>query len=412
MTRPGPGAGVGAGGTGGSEAAAPTAAADVANTAEPGLPRVGVAELDECLASLRRTPAEELWRPVAVTLRPGEREEFLRVCRRHGLRVLDEFERQLEDLAVARLPGAGPAERRGFIEALVAETGDGASSGNWILLPWEDRVVHLLDQDDYFEVVTNRNRDKLTRAEQRLLRSKAVGVLGLSVGAEAAVAVAQEHLCGHIVLTDFDRLDLSNLNRMGAGVDDLGLPKTTIAARRIAKLDPYLEVTVFEDGLTPENAAAFLDGLDLLIEECDGMRVKLEVRRLARERGLNVVFAGDERGFLSVEPYGLDPDLPPFHGRIPAPQPPREEFPTAGAFFRELTNWLGGWEAISERSRRSVQRVGEDLCGYPQLASEARFAAGQVGHIARRLLLGEPVAPYLGHIDLDELVPSRRGPPI
>ena len=120
---------------------------------------------------------------------------------------------------------------------------------------------------------------------------------------------------------------------------------------------------------------------------------------------MNVVFAADERGFLSVEPYAGQPDLRPFHGRITAAQPAREAFPTPLAFFRALTEWMGGWDNISERSRRSLERVGDTLCGYPQLASEARYAAGQIGHVARRLLLGESLAPFCGNLDLAEALP-------
>jgi hypothetical protein len=258
-------------------------------------------------------------------------------------------------------------------------------------------------------VITDRNRDKLTREEQRFLRTRRVGVIGLSVGGEAAVTLAQEHLCGAIVLADFDQLDLSNLNRLGAGFDDLGRNKAVLVGRRVAKIDPYLDVTLYPEGVSLEDMDAFLDGLDLLVEECDGLGIKLEIRRRARERGLDLVFAADERGFLSVEPYGTHPELEPFHGRIAEPQGPRASYPTALAFMKDLTEWMGGWDQISERSRRSLEKLGTELCGYPQLASEARYAAGQVGHVARRLLLGERVPPFCGHLDLDRLVPGLGG---
>jgi heme-degrading monooxygenase HmoA len=73
--------------------------------------------------------------------------------------------------------------------------------------------------------------------------------------------------------------------------------------------------------------------------------------------------------------------------------------------MRALTVWLGGWDAISERSRLSLEQIGSTLRGYPQLASEARFAAGQIGHVARRLLLGERLAPFVGHLDLERWLP-------
>jgi molybdopterin/thiamine biosynthesis adenylyltransferase len=254
-------------------------------------------------------------------------------------------------------------------------------------------------------VITSRNRDKITAEEQARLRTKRVGVLGLSVGGEAAVTVAQEHLCGEIVLADFDDLALSNLNRLGAGCDELGERKIAIIARRIARIDPYLRVTVFEDGVTAANLDAFVAGLDLIVEECDAPPIKHAVRRIAHERGINLVYAADERGFLSIEPYALG-RLRPFHGRMLEPPPPRETYATARAFLKALTEWLGGWADISERSRRSLERVGETTCGYPQLASEARFAAGQIGHVARRLLLGERLAPFVGYVDLADLLPA------
>jgi hypothetical protein len=136
--------------------------------------------------------------------------------------------------------------------------------------------------------------------------------------------------------------------------------------------------------------------------------MKHAVRERARKLRLNVIFAGDERGFLSVEPYREQPELPPFHGRIEGRQPPRESFPDRLSFLKALAEWLGGWDQISERSRLSLERVGDTLVGYPQLASEARFAAGQLGHVARRLLLGEKLPPFVGHLDLEELLSDAR----
>ncbi|HJQ25179.1 MAG TPA: ThiF family adenylyltransferase [Blastocatellia bacterium] len=351
---------------------------------------------------------ESAWRAQFVRLRAGELARLTEICRQYHLRMLDTIERQLADLALVRWPAMDQADaRRRFIADRRRAHGGGEAYGNWVWLPWEAKLVHLLDEDDYFEVITNRNQDKITREEQLRLRTKRVGVVGLSVGGEAAVTVAQEHLCGEIVLADFDRLDLSNLNRLNAGFDELGVAKVKIAARRILRINPYLRVTIFEEGVTAENMQRFLDGLDLLIEECDGLQIKRDIRLLARERRLNIVYAADERGFLSVEPYQHWPDLRPFHGRAEQAQPPREAFATPLEFMRALALWLGGWDNLSERSRDSLERLGAALCGYPQLASEARYAAGQIGHVARRLLLGEPLPPFLGNFDLSELLTAR-----
>lgn len=353
------------------------------------------------------TPPASSWHPWVIRLSPEESDRFDAFCRVRHIRVIDTIDRQLMDLAAVRLPSASSGtERQRFIDEQLAAHGGRASYGNWVYLPWESKIVHLLERSAYFDVITNRNQEKITREEQLKLSAKRIGIIGLSVGGEAAVTVAQEHLCGEIVLADFDQLDLSNLNRLNSGFDELGQNKAVLIARRIARINPYLSITIFDGGVTAANLSDFLDGLDLLIEECDDLQIKRDIRLLAKERGLNIVFAADERGFLSIEPYALWPDLPPFHGRVDSPQTQRESFETPLAFMKALTEWMGGWENISDRSRRSLESLGKEVSGYPQLASEARYAAGQIGHVARRLLLGEKLKPFVGNLDLAELVPT------
>src|ERR1700744_3176551 len=47
--------------------------------------------------------------------------------------------------------------------------------GVWVYYPWSRKLVHLLDEDEFIEVRTNRNQNKITRAEQQLLSTKKIG---------------------------------------------------------------------------------------------------------------------------------------------------------------------------------------------------------------------------------------------
>src|ERR1700744_2905801 len=84
--------------------------------------------------------------------------------------------------------------------------------GVWVYYPWSRRLVHLLDEEEFIEVRTNRNQNKITRAEQRLLSTKKIGVVGLSVGQSIALTMAMERVCGEISLAEWDSDQLSNLN--------------------------------------------------------------------------------------------------------------------------------------------------------------------------------------------------------
>ena len=79
----------------------------------------------------------------------------------------------------------------------------------------------------------------------------------MSAGHVIAHTLAAQGLCGELRLADFDQLALSNLNRVPATVFDIGLNKAEVAARRIAELDPYLPVRIFDSGLTLETIDEF-----------------------------------------------------------------------------------------------------------------------------------------------------------
>ena len=84
--------------------------------------------------------------------------------------VVDAYDRQLRELAAVRLPSAGENERRLWVDEWAKD-----HPGVWVYLPWEGKLARILEREEYFEVVTNRNRDKITQGEQRALREKRVG---------------------------------------------------------------------------------------------------------------------------------------------------------------------------------------------------------------------------------------------
>src|ERR1700676_3596623 len=154
----------------------------------------------------------------------------------------------------------------------------------WVYYPWRRTVVSVLGPRAFRLLRLDRNRNLVTAAELDRLGRLRIGVAGLSVGHAIAYTLAANGLGGELRLTDFDDFELSNLNRVPATVFDLGVNKAHVAARRIAELDPYLPVEVFDTGLNVDTVDAFLDGLDIVIEECDSLDMKAVLRVGARAR--------------------------------------------------------------------------------------------------------------------------------
>jgi tRNA A37 threonylcarbamoyladenosine dehydratase len=166
----------------------------------------------------------------------------------------------------------------------------------WVYYPWRRTVVSVLGPRAFRLFRLDRNRNLITAAELERLGRLRIGVVGLSVGHAIAHTLAAQGLCGELRLTDFDDLELSNLNRVPATVFDLGVNKAVVCARRIAELDPYLPVAVMPAGFTAETVGDFLDDLDIVIEECDSLDAKVLIREIAWTRRLPVLMATGDRG--------------------------------------------------------------------------------------------------------------------
>ncbi|EFL20014.1 predicted protein [Streptomyces sp. C] len=276
-------------------------------------------------------------------------------------------------------------------------------------------MVHVLPEAEFRLVRTDRNRDKITRGQQQGLLRRRIGVIGLSVGSSAALTCAMEGVGGAFRLADFDRLGLSNLNRLRAGVHELGLEKSVLCARRMYELDPYLDIEVHRDGVNEDNVEDFFGdqdhGLDLLVEECDTPWVKVAAREHARHRRVPVLMDTNDRGVLDIERFDLEGDRPLFHGRIGD----TTAADVAGLDREEAIRFLlriVDEQRLSPAMSDALTRVGRTLASWPQLASGVMLGAALVTDTARRILLGEPLPSGRHWVDLDALIPATAAAPV
>ncbi len=269
----------------------------------------------------------------------------------------------------------------------------------WAYYPWRRTVVAVLGPSGFRALRLDRNRNNITRREQARLGSLSIGVAGLSVGHVIAHTLAVQGLCGRLRLADFDHLELSNLNRVPATVFDLGQNKAHVAARRIAEVDPYLAVEVFEDGVTADTVDAFLDGLDIAVEECDSLDMKVALRIAARDRRIPVLMATSDRGRIDVERFDHEPERPILHGLLGELN--LELLP--GMSTREKIPYMLRYdeaERVSPRTAASLVEIDRSLSTWPQLASDVIVGASALAEAVRRIGLGEELKSGRCRIDM------------
>jgi molybdopterin/thiamine biosynthesis adenylyltransferase len=276
-----------------------------------------------------------------------------------------------------------------------------AEPSRWAYYPWRRTVAAVLGPRGFRSVRLDRNRNLITTEEQTRLGALRIGIAGLSVGHVIAHTLAAEGVCGELRLADFDRIELSNLNRVPATVLDLGQNKAEVAARRIAELDPYLQLRVLDTGLTRDTLDAFLDGLDIVVEECDSLEMKAILRENARARRIPVLMATSDRGLVDVERFDLEPQRPILHGLM-------GDLDTAllpGMTSREkVPHVLRQIEAqrVTPRMAASLVEIERTLSTWPQLAGDVIMGATAIAECVRRIGLGEDLRSGRIRIDVGD----------
>ncbi|MEE9202363.1 MAG: HesA/MoeB/ThiF family protein, partial [Dehalococcoidia bacterium] len=107
------------------------------------------------------------------------------------------------------------------------------------------------------------------KGQKKLLESSMLLVGAGGLGSPAAMYLAAAGV-GRLGVADFDRVDLSNLQRQILhGVSDIGRRKTVSAAETLREINPDVEVVLHEERLTSDNIMDIIADYDLVVDGSD-----------------------------------------------------------------------------------------------------------------------------------------------
>lgn len=340
----------------------------------------------------------------------NDEENFIRLLNNSSaIVVFNEIQSQLEELIKLRHPKLKLTPEQ--LQQKIEEHLNGIELnkyGVWVHYPWLNKVVHLLDEDEFVEVRTNRNQYKITPEEENVLAAKTIGIIGLSVGKAIALTIAMERICGELIIADFDTIELSNLNRIQTGVQNFGIKKTVVVAREIAEIDPYLKVTCLHEGLTEENMNEFFfpnnRKMDVCIEVCDGLSTKIFARQKAKEFGIPVVMDTNDNGMIDIERFDLEPKRPIFHGLIDHLDVSTINHAKTNEEKLPFVASIIGLNTISPRLKTSFAEVGKSITTWPQLASSVALGGAITCDVSRKILLNQLTISGRFFVNIDEII--------
>jgi len=102
-----------------------------------------------------------------------------------------------------------------------------------------------------------------------LLRASVVGIAGAGgLGSSVAVSLARAGI-GKLIIVDFDRIEISNLNRQQYFWTQIGKIKVRALLENLRKINPFSEYVGYQRRITPKNVKTIFGKADLLIEAFD-----------------------------------------------------------------------------------------------------------------------------------------------
>jgi len=344
--------------------------------------------LIEKINKLKRSNKDLVWKPELLDL--NDQTDFDRVTTLFNdgkiVTIVDELNQQQQELFVVDNPESLKDNK---LPSISTEHKDGI----WIYYEWRRSLVHLLHKVEFEKLRISRNHSLITLEEQAIFKQINIGFAGLNVGNPGALCIALEGGSNFMKLADFDILSLSNMNRFRANLSDLGMNKAFLTARQIFETNPFAELDVFPEGITNDNVLDFLlnPRIDLLIEETDNLKLKINLRKLAKEHRIPVlmVTGNGSNIIIDVERYDLDSNLPLLNGKMK--QSVMEEITSDKSFDFDtkikLARDFMGRDILAKRLNRSFDLVGSKLAGIPQLAEASYLRGATLAWFARNIFL-------------------------
>ena len=107
------------------------------------------------------------------------------------------------------------------------------------------------------------------KERQKAFLNATVAICGLGgLGSNIATALTRAGI-GRLILIDFDKVDITNLNRQQYKMSQIGMPKTECCLENLRDISPYTEIEIHTIKLTEENIPELLGNADIICEAFD-----------------------------------------------------------------------------------------------------------------------------------------------
>ena len=138
---------------------------------------------------------------------------------------------------------------------------------------------------------------------QQKIMDSTVLIIGMGgLGSPTALYLAAAGV-GHILIADFDQVELSNLQRQIIHqTKDIGDDKVNSAKNKLTELNPEIKVTIANELIHTDNLNELIKGVDIVLDGTDNFESRFEINKVCVENRKPLISAAVVRfeGQISV----------------------------------------------------------------------------------------------------------------
>jgi adenylyltransferase/sulfurtransferase len=198
--------------------------------------------------------------------------------------------------------------------------------------------------------------------QRKLMEAKVLVIGAGGLGSPTAMYLAAAGV-GTLGVVDFDRVELSNLQRqLLHDTDDVGRHKVDSARERLQSLNPNVNVVAHDILLTSANAFDILRPYDVVVDGSDNFPVRYLVNDATQMLGKPLVYGSIYQFEGQASVFLPGPETPCYRCLFPNPPPPGTVPSCAEAgVFGVLPGIIGSIQAVE--AIKLVVGIGEPLVG-------------------------------------------------
>jgi len=197
---------------------------------------------------------------------------------------------------------------------------------------------------------------------QQKINDSTILIIGMGgLGSPTALYLAAAGV-GHIIIADFDQVELSNLQRQIIhSTSDIGDDKVNSAKTKLLELNPNITVTVANEIMHSDNLASLIKDVDIVLDGTDNFESRFEINKACVECHKPLISAAVIRfeGQISVF-KGYEVDQPCYQCLYSEQGNGRESCVENGV-LAPVAGLVGTIQAL--QAIKVLLGLGEQLCG-------------------------------------------------